>query len=282
MQDFSAGRALSEAFEIFKARFVPMAILTIGYYVALGLVFGTIGMAMLAPLFASAASGEPADPAALTAGMGGGVFLLYLVIYALNFWQQGAMCRLTSDRHGGSLGDAIAAGLRSVLPLFGVAIIAFVVLMAGGLVVGLIVGFAAAGAESPAIGFIFGLIAIIGFIYLAMRLSMLLPAIAIEEVRNPLTAMSRSWAMTKGHVLKLLLVFLVMTAVMALLGITLVLLTIGMPSPGAVPGTGGLIGLVIAMVVLALTIGIYFMALVGAIHRQLGGESVAEVEATFA
>lgn len=281
MQSFSAGKALSDAFEIFKARFVPMAILTVVYYAVLAVLFGTIGLTMLTPLLAGAATAEPANPGALMASMGGGIILLYLVIYALNFWQQGAMCRLTSDRHDGSLGDAVSAGLHSILPLFGAAIIAFVVLFVGGLAVGLVAGIA--GSESPALAFILGLAALVGAIFVALRFSMLLPAIAIEGIRNPLTAMGRSWAMTRGHVLKLFLVFLIVFGVMAVIGFTLVTLTIGGAAAGAgVPDTGAIIAFGLAMVALGLSVGIYLMSVVGAIHRQLGGESVTEVEATFA
>ena len=40
--------------------------------------------------------------------------------------------------------------------------------------------------------------------------------------------------------------------------------------------------LFVALVLFGLTLGIFLMARIGAIHRQLSGESVAEVEATFA
>lgn len=282
MQSFSAGKVLSDAFEIFKARFVPMAILTVVYYAIVGVLFGTIGMATLAPLLTAAATGEPANPGALMAGMGGGILLLYLVIYAVNFWQQGAMCRLTSDRHDGSLGDAFTAGLHCVLPLFAVAIIAFIALLVGSLVIGLVTGIATVGTDSPAPGMIFGLIALVGLVYVALRFSMVLPTIAIEEVRNPLTAMGRSWAMTKGHVLKLFLIFLIVFGTMAVIGLTLVMLTIGSTAGSNVPGMGAIVSFGLAMVALGLSVGIYLMAVVGAIHRQLGGQSIAEVEATFA
>jgi hypothetical protein len=294
MQNFSAGKAMSEAFEIFKARFMPMAILTVLYYVVIAAVMGTFGLGMMAPLLSSAATGQPADPAAFGAGMFGGIILLYIVIYALNFWQQGAMCRLTSDRHDGSLGDAIGAGLKSILPLFGVAILAFIGIMAFFMVFGMVIGGAAMGAGAAsgsgggagAIGLILGLVAFVAGVWLAMRCSMILPAIAIEEQRNPLTAIGRSWSMTKGHALKLFALFVVVFAVMGVVAFVALSLTVGVSAAGAgpeaVPGMGAIAGFVVAMIALGLTIGIYLMALVGAIYRQLGGQAVTEVEATFA
>ena len=286
MQKFSVGQALSTAFEIFKARFVPMAILTVIYYAILFAIMGTVGMAMIG----SMAMGG-GDPISSGAGALGGMILLYLAIYAINFWQQAAMCRLTSDRHEPSVGAAMTAGLGAILPLFGVLVLVLVAGFVVALVFGIAIGGAAMGTQSSAVGVIAGLAMLAGVVYLALRLSMTLPAIAIEDHRNPITALRRSWDMTRGHVLRLLALFVIVGVVMGLVGFTVLSasaggmmasMAAGGGAPGAVPSMAAMGSLFVAMVLFGLTLGIYLMALIGAIHRQLSGESVAEVEATFA
>lgn len=283
MQQFSAGKALSDAFAIFKARFVPMAAITILYFVAIGALMGTFGMALIGTV----TSGLGTTPGAGGEGLGGGMILsvivLYVAIYAANFWQQGAMCRLTSDRHDGSLGDAASAGLRSILPLFGVLVVVLVAFFVGSLLFGLVVGGAAMGADSGAVGVIAMLVLIGGIIFLALRLSMVLPIIAIEDQRNPIAALSRSWNITRGSVLKLLAVYLLVGFVMGIIGFALISTTLGasFATPGQTPDLASMGSFFAVMVIFGLTLGVYLVALIGAIYRQLGGESVADVEATF-
>lgn len=292
MQKFSVGQALSTAFEIFKARFVPMAILTVIYYAILFAIMGTVGMAMIGSMAMGMAAGPGGgDPLSSGAGAVGGMILLYLAIYAINFWQQAAMCRLTSDRHEPSIGAAMSAGLGAILPLFGVLLLVLVAGFVVALVFGIAIGGAAMGTQSSAVGVIAGLALLAGAIYLALRLSMTLPAIAIEDHRNPITALRRSWDMTRGHVLRLLALFVIVGVLMGLVafvvfsatvGGTLASMSAGGGAPGAVTSMVAMGTFFLAMVLFGLTLGIYLMALIGAIHRQLSGESVAEVEATFA
>lgn len=294
MQKFSVGQALSTAFEIFKARFVPMAILTVIYYAILFAIMGTVGMALIGSMAMGMAAGPGGgDPMSSGAGAGavGGMILLYVAIYAINFWQQAAMCRLTSDRHEPSVGAAMTAGLGAILPLFGVLLVVVVAGFVVALVFGIAIGGAAMGTQSSAVGVIAGLAMLAGVVYLALRLSMTLPAIAIEDHRNPITALRRSWDMTRGHVLRLLALFVIVGVLIGLVGFTVLSGTAGgmMASmaagggaPGAVPNIAAMGSLFVALVLFGLTLGIFLMALIGAIHRQLSGESVAEVEATFA
>ncbi len=296
MQKFSVGRALSTAFEIFKARFVLMAVMTVIYYAILFALMGTIGMAAIGSMAMGMAAGPGGgDPAAMGAGAVGGVILLYVAIYAINFWQQAAMCRLTSDRHEASIGAAMRAGLGAILPLFGVLALVLVAGFVVALVFGIVIGGAAMGTQSSAVGVIAGLAMLAGAVYLALRLSMTLPAIAIEDHRNPVAALRRSWDMTRGNVLRLLALFVIVAVVMGIVGFTVLSVSAGGMmatmgagmaagggTPGALPGLAAMSSFFVAMVLFGLTIGIFLMALIGAIYRQLGEESVAEVEATFA
>lgn len=273
---FSGSLALSEAWGLFRGRFGPLLAVAVLYYVLLAIVMAVFGATMMSDLMMM--NGGAAAPG----GFGFGMVVLYLLIYGIGFFHQSASVRLCSARHEASLGDAMAIGVRSVPTLFGVAILAIIGLIALVVVLSLVTAGVMAGTNSGGMGFVLGLLMLGGFVYLGMRLSMILPVVANEEQRNPIAAIARSWALTKGSALKLFLLFVVVALVMGAIGLLMFMLTIGIPRAGAVPNAAGMIGLFIAMVVFGLTIGIYFIALIAAIHNQLSGPAVAEMAETFA
>ena len=279
---FSGSRALSEAFQIMLARIGPLIAVSIIGYIAIFALSGGL-MASMMPALMSGAVADPAQsPDAILAQYGVGIFLLYVVIYAISFAQQAAACRLCSDRHEASIGGAISAGIKAVPTLFGVAILLLIALFALMLVASLGLAGIVAGTESPGLTFVLGLLLLIGFVYIFARLSMILPVVAIDDVRNPITAIGNAWRMTGGNVLRLVLVFVLVMVVMGVLFMVLSALTLGSFTPGATPGIGNMIGFGLLMLVLGLTVGLYFLALVAAIHRQLSDTSVSAVEDTFA
>ena len=276
---FSGSRALSEAFQIMLARIGPLIAVSIIGYLAIFALSGGLMASMLPGILSGA---QPGSPDAMLAQYGGTIFLLYLVIYAVSFAQQAAMCRLCSDRHATSIGGAISAGVKCVPTLFGVAILLLIALFALMLVASLGMAGVVAGTESPGLTFVLGLLMLIGFIYVFARLSMILPVVAIDDVRNPITAIGNAWRMTGGNVMRLVLVFLLISVVMGVLFMVLSALTLGSFNPGAAPSIGNMIGFGALMLVFGLTVGLYFLALVAAIHRQLADTSVSAVEDTFA
>lgn len=276
---FSGSRALSEAFQIMLARIGPLIAVSIIGYLAIFALSGGLMASMLPGILSGA---QPGSPDAMLAQYGGTIFLLYLVIYAVSFAQQAALCRLCSDRHAVSIGGAISAGVKCVPTLFGVAILLLIALFALMLVASLGMAGVVAGTESPGLTFVLGLLMLIGFIYVFARLSMILPVVAIDDVRNPITAIGNAWRMTGGNVMRLVLVFLLISVVMGVLFMVLSALTLGSFNPGAAPSIGNMIGFGALMLVFGLTVGLYFLALVAAIHRQLADTSVSAVEDTFA
>lgn len=279
---FSGSRALSEAFQIMLARIGPLIAVSIIGYLAIFALSGGLMASMMPSILSGAQSGMGQTPDAMMAQYGVGIFLLYVVIYAVSFAQQAAACRLCSDRHEPSIGGAISAGIKAVPTLFGVAILLMIALFAVMLVASLGLAGVVAGTESPGLSFVLALLLLIGGIYIFARLSMILPVVAIDEVRNPITAISNAWRMTGGHVLRLVLVFVLVMVVMGVLFMVLSALTLGSFNPGAAPAIGNMIGFGVLMLVLGLTVGLYFLALVAAIHRQLSDTSVNAVEDTFA
>ncbi|MDP3907717.1 hypothetical protein [Novosphingobium sp.] len=273
---------MSEAFQIMLARIGPLLAVSIIGYVALFALSGGVMVTMLPQLMGTMGGGEPTSPDALLAGAGFGLILLYIVIYAISFAQQAALCRICSGRHDASISGAISAGIKCVPTLFGAAILLLIALVVVGLVIGLGMAGVVAGTESPGLSVLLALALMIGCIYIFVRLSMVLPVVAVDDVRNPITAIGNAWRMTGGNVLRLVLVFVLVSVVMGVLFMVLSALTLGSFNPGAVPSMGNLVGFGALMLVLGLTVGLYFLALVAAIHRQLSETSVGAVEDTFA
>ncbi len=279
---FSGSRALSEALQIMLARIGPLLAVAIIGYVALIAASGAVMLSVLPQVLGLAGGIEPGSPDAMLADAGLGVVLLYIVIYAISFAQQAASCRLCSDRHDASIGGAISAGIRCVPTLFGVAILLLIAVFALMLVASLGMAGIVAGTESPGLTVVLALLMLAGFVYIFARLSMILPVVAIDDVRNPITAIGTAWRMTGGNVLRLVLLFALVAVVMGVLFMVLSALTLGSFNPGTPPSIGNMVGFGLLMLVYGLTVGLYFLALVAAIHRQLADTSVSAVEDTFA
>ena len=279
---FSASRAFSEAFDILKSRFGVLIGTALIFWVGLMVIGMVFGGAMMGGVMASAATGTDPDPAAMFAGMGFSVVLFYLLIYAVQFAMAIALMRLCSDRHPPSIGDAIGAGVRGVPTMFGAVILLMLVGIAGGMVFGLIFGAISAGLNSGALTVLLAIASLVLMIYLYARLSMLTPVIAIEEERNPIRAISRSWTMTGPAAVKIALVIGLAAIASCLVILVLVFATMGTAAlSGQPPSPGGVIAFFLGMVAFAVTVGLYFNALFAAIHRQVSGGDAAQASAAF-
>ena len=100
----------------------------------------------------------------------------------------------------------------------------------------------------------------------------------------PSSVSPRGRAAQRGQalVLRLVLLFALVAVVMGVLFMVLSALTLGSFNPGTPPSIGNMVGFGLLMLVYGLTVGLYFLALVAAIHRQLADTSVSAVEDTFA
>lgn len=280
---FSGSKALSDAWGLFTGRFGPMIAVVAIYIVAVVLLFLVFGASMFS-MFQSAimggiSGGETAPIEPPGAGFFLGVFALYLVMYALQFVEQAALCRLCSDRHTPNIGDALSTGLRSVLTLLGVAVIAIIVTFVVMFVVGLLGAALTDGSGGSPLGALVPLVMLIGGLWLLARLCMILPVVAIDEERNPIAAIARAWRMTSGSALKIALVLILVGVVLGVVFVGLFYAFIGTPSPGNIPNFGALGLFAILLFVLGAIAGNYIVALIAAIYRQLaptGAEAISE------
>lgn len=279
---FSASRAFSEAFDILKSRFGVLIGTALIFWVGLIVIMGVFSGTLMAGVMASAAAGTDPDPAAMFAGMGFSIVLFYLLIYAIQFAMVIALMRLCSDRHPPSIGDAIGTGVRGMPTMFGAVILLMIAGIVGGMVFGLIFGAISVGLNSGVLTVLLAIASLVLAILLYARLSMLTPVIAIDEERNPIRAISRSWSMTGPAMVKIALVIGLAAIVSGLVMFVLLFATIGSAVlSGGPPSPGGMIAFILGMVAFGVTVGLYFNALFAAIHRQVSGGGAAQASAAF-
>ncbi len=174
-----------------------------------------------------------------------------------------------------TVGEAIKAGAIGLLPYIGVQIIQTVIFI---VVLGIPFGLATA-AGSVAIAFVVGVIAFVAFLYLFTKFSLAAPVIAIEQVINPVKAMSRSWRLTKGNSVRLFLFYLLLfiALMVVFLIVTMVFgLVFALMGPQIMLIGNGIVSSLINAAWVMI-----FLAVLAAVHRQLAGPTTEDVRETF-
>lgn len=235
------------------------------------------GVFLILPAFALALLLPPPEPAqgadveTMMAAMGGYYKTAWPAIVGmglLSILGTLTMLSLFTDRTRPTVGEAIRLGLGGMLPVIAAQILTgFVV----SFVIIAVMGFAKA-AGLAALTLLLGAALVLALIYVMIRISLLSPVVMVEGQRNPLTALKRSWDLTKGNALHLLAFFV-------LLGIAFVIVYM-LASAG--------IGLVVSLLAsgemanainnlvsagLQAVMSVYFIAVTAACHRQLAGPS---------
>ena len=186
-----------------------------------------------------------------------------------------AILTLMRDRSRPTVGEAIRAGLLAALSYLAAQLIVVVGLsLIGGLLIGV------AAVVSPVLAVVAALLFAVTLVFAVFRLILVAPVIAVEGVRNPLTAMLRSWRLTQGNfwrifgfLLLILILFVVVVGIiMMVVGLILALASSGEPQR--------IIAAVFSSALGAVGV-VYFAGVLAAIHRQLGGPAAADLSATF-
>ena len=188
-----------------------------------------------------------------------------------------ALLALLTDRSRPTVGEALKAGATSLLPyiaaqlLLGmVAGLGFVVLIAIGAATG-----------SMGLATILFSVGFVGLAYVMTKTSLTAPVIVIEGLRNPVRALRRSWELTSGNSLRLFAFYaLVLLAFIVIM--TVISMIIGLLALVALDS--GILSLIVNGVLSGLAgalMGVYFVAIVAASHRQLSGPSAEAINETF-
>lgn len=273
---FSASRAFSDAFQRLGARFGLLVGIWLLFFVAIIGVFAAFGGIVFTMMRQTMGTGSNPLP-----GMGFSVILIYVLYFLISFAQKIALSRASAARAQDTFLAAIEAGLRGALPMLGVALIYLVVGIGIGIVMSLVFAGLAVATQSAAVPLVLGIAMLLGGFYLFARLSLVLPVIAIDGVRNPIAAIGKAWQLTANNSVKIALAWgLVLIAVMVLYVVAF-MVTVGFPRPDNLAGLTSSIAPIVMMMVMGLTVGLYMVTLTTALYEQLSPSSIALTAETF-
>ncbi|KPM21629.1 glycerophosphoryl diester phosphodiesterase membrane domain-containing protein [Citromicrobium bathyomarinum] len=201
-------------------------------------------------------------------------WIMLLLIVAQTVGTLALLALLRADNRP-TVGQAITVGAIGFLTSIAATIILYIGV---GVIGGVLMGVAIAS-KITALAVILGLLLFVAFIYLMVKFSLLAPVIAIDKVYNPLTALLRSWRLTKGNSVRLfffyLLLFIALVVVSGVIGM-IVMLVFGLMGEEVMLIGSGLINSAVNAVVIVLMLGV-----LAAVHRQLAGPSAESMGETF-
>ncbi len=248
---------------------------------AASMVLGIAGMAAGAAGAASFGAGLE-DPAAL-AGMGIGMILVMVLFYGaylvILLAQQAAMAVLASPLEEPDFGAALTRGFRSALPFGAITLALGLAYAALAVVAG-----AAVAAAGPA-GALLALFALPVTVWLACRFAVLIPVVAVDRVYNPLAAIRRCWAVTRGKAMAILLALLGLAGLMVALFALPFVLIFGIvlaSQEGGVIAIGAVIIGVLLFIPLLIGFTLYISAFIAALHAEVTDGAAEALEEVFA
>lgn len=124
------------------------------------------------------------------------VFLTMAILQGIGLL---AMVALLRRRANPTVGEALGAGARSVIPYIAAQILQTLLIVAVAFLLTAVFGVTGVIALA-ALG---AVVAFVVVCYLVTKLSLVAPVIAIEGERNPIAALRRSWGLTKGNSMRL-------------------------------------------------------------------------------
>jgi len=200
---------------------------------------------------------------------------LFLILSVAQFIGTLSLLALLTDRARPTVGEALQRGLKSTPSYLAAQIL---VALFAGVVVGLPLGILGQFVP-PAVVVLVGFFLIIVVLYLFVKFSLIAPVIAIENQLNPITAMRRSWALTKGNSFRLVGFFLLLIVAIGIVSVlvtsVLALVLSAFGESVANIGNGIVSGLANAVVAALL------LTVLAAVHRQLAGPSNEAISETF-
>ena len=204
--------------------------------------------------------------------------ILPVVLPMVLFQAAGTLALLTllTDRTQPTVAQAIGYGLKGILPYF----LAQLLLGVGIGVVGGLVLAVGAVTGVPVIAAIGIAVVALLAIYAAIKTSLVSPVIAVEQERNPVAALRRSWALTSGNSVRIG-IFYVLVAAAFLIIILIVTALVGiLMALFAEARTVEVVNAIVSSGINA-AMALYFVAIIAATHRQLAGPSPQAESETF-
>lgn len=192
-------------------------------------------------------------------------WLLILTLVVVQYIGSLSLFALLTDRGNPTVGEALQTGARSVPSSLAAQLVTvFGASLAIGIPVGVLSAFGGAVVAAFAL-----VVAMVLILYVMIKLSLTAPVIAIEGQLNPFAALARSWQLTKGNSVRILLFLLLIVVVFGVIALIvggiLGLVFSAMGETVALIGTGVVDALVNTM------FAVVFLVVTVAIYRQLVG-----------
>ena len=285
------GRVFSTSIAMLRQRFwllLGMLVVFFAIQMAASTVL-SVGLVVIGMAGALGLGAGLEDPAAL-GGLGIGFLVFFALFYAayvvLLLAQQAAMVALASPLEEPAFGTAMMRGFRSALPFFAISVI--LLFGYGLLTVAMLAAIgvsAAGGASGGVIAIVLGLASMPLVIFLACRFAVLVPVVAVDQVFNPIAALRRSWSVTRGKVLRILLTLVCFVgASLVMLGVPMALvfaIAYAGQDSTAVSVTAVIIGFLL-FIPLTVVFAIFTSTFTAALHCEVTGGGTEQLEAVFA
>ncbi len=195
----------------------------------------------------------------------------YFIPVSITIWAGAlALLALLTARRP-TVGEAIRTGLIALLPCIAARL---VLGLAAGILGSVVVGLAGA-TRSAAISGATVAAVLVALLYLEVRTSLTPAVIAIDGVRNPIEALSRSWRLTAGSGLRLS-VFYALIAVAGMIVIQIVQILVGVALALLLPAPILKMVLAVVSATLASSLMLIFIAVLASVHAQLAGPDAAK------
>jgi len=294
------GRVFSTSWDILKERFWLLVAMLLVYFV-IQMVAGSLlgGVMTIGGLALGAGAGTMDDPAAMMGGLGIGFMLLIIMFYVgiivLSFAQMGSMAAQSTPLYRLQFGEALAAGFKSVLTFLGLTIaliVAYFVFVLGAAIIAVLGGLLGETVGTAILALLV-LATIPALIYVSLRLSVIIQVVAVDKVYNPIEAIKKCWAITKGNVLGIFVVYLVFAiAAFVLIGIPLMLMFgsifAGMGAmDGAGSGAAAAASMGFAMLGMLILVPIFMLysilqaVVITCLHAEMSDTNEKTLEETF-
>jgi len=182
---------------------------------------------------------------------------------------------LLTDRRRPTVGEALKIGAGKIVSYLA----AYILLGAVITLVAMVLVGGASASGSTGLAFIGVMVMIALFAYTFVKTSLVAPVLVKDGIANPLSAIRRSWTMTKGNSFRLFLFyFMLLFAVAVLMMVVSIVVGLLLALLGADAQSFG--GAIVAALMNAVWVTV-FLAVLAAVHDQLGGTSSAQISETF-
>lgn len=193
-----------------------------------------------------------------------------------------AVMALLSDHARPTVGEAIFIAIRTLPTLIGSTLLLLVGTFLASLLLGLVIGglFGALLGTAVASTMV-AVAAVMLMTYVSVKVSLLVPVVVSEGIGSPVSALARSWRLTRGNSLRLFGFYTLLTVGYMLVAFVATLLAVG---PAALLLREGqaltLFTGVVSGLIGALT-SVILIAILAQAHRQLAGPSAEAISRTF-